>query len=148
RLQMDTESLQQERNTKSKNIGKAKAAGQDIAPLLQEVENLKQSLTDAENQLATVQAELEDVLTGVPNLLSDDVPEGKAEDENVEVIRWGNPRTFDFEIKDHVDVGADVGGLDFETAVKITGSRFAVMTGEVARLHRALIQFMLNTHTT
>ena len=147
RLQMEAESLQQERNSRSKNIGKAKAAGEDIAPLLQEVEKLKQSLAEAEIQLTAVQAELEGILTGVPNLLAGDVPEGKSEEDNVEVLRWGTPRTFDFEIKDHVDVGAEVGGLDFETATKITGARFAVMTGEVARLHRALIQFMLNTHT-
>lgn len=147
RLQMEAESLQQERNSRSKNIGKAKAAGEDIAPLLQEVDKLKQSLTDAETQLTAVQTELEEILTGVPNLLSDDVPDGKSEEDNVEVSRWGTPRTFDFEIKDHVDVGAEVGGLDFETATKITGARFAVMTGDVARLHRALVQFMLNTHT-
>lgn len=147
RLQMDAESLQQERNTRSKNIGKAKAAGEDIAPLLQEVEKLKQSLADAETQLTAVQAELEEILTGVPNLLADDVPDGKSEEDNVEVSLWGTPRTFDFEIKDHVDVGTEVGGLDFETATKITGARFAVMSGEVARMHRALIQFMLNTHT-
>ena len=147
RLQMDAESLQQERNSRSKNIGKAKAAGEDIAPLLQEVEKLKQSLADAETQLTAVQAELEEILTGVPNLLADEVPDGKSEEDNVEVSLWGTPRTFDFEIKDHVDVGTEVGGLDFETATKITGARFAVMSGEVARLHRALIQFMLNTHT-
>ncbi len=147
RLQMEAESLQQERNTRSKNIGKAKAAGEDIAPLLQEVENLKQSLAEAEKQLGAVQTELDEILTGVPNLLADDVPQGKSEEDNVEVMRWGTPREFDFEIQDHVDVGAGVGGLDFETAGKITGARFAMMSGEIARMHRALIQFMLNTHT-
>jgi len=146
-LQVESENLQQERNAKSKGIGKAKASGEDIAPLLKEVENLKGALSEAEQKLGAVQNEMDAILFGIPNLLASDVPEGKSEDDNVEVSQWGTPRSFDFEIKDHVDVGATLGGLDFETAGKITGSRFAVMTGAVARMHRALIQFMLNTHT-
>ncbi|WP_028885265.1 serine--tRNA ligase [Teredinibacter turnerae] len=146
-VQVECENLQQERNTRSKSIGKAKAAGEDIAPLLKEVDNLKSALTEAEQKLGAVQTELDEIIAGVPNLLADDVPEGKNEDDNVEVSQWGTPREFEFEVKDHVDVGAGLKGLDFETAGKITGSRFAVMTGAVARLHRALIQFMLNTHT-
>lgn len=146
-VQVECENLQQERNTRSKSIGKAKAAGEDIAPLLKEVDNLKSALSEAEQKLGAVQAELDEIIAGVPNILADEVPEGKNEDENVEVSQWGTPREFDFEVKDHVDVGAGLKGLDFETAGKITGSRFAVMTGAVARLHRALIQFMLNTHT-
>ncbi|WP_028876049.1 serine--tRNA ligase [Teredinibacter turnerae] len=146
-VQVECENLQQERNTRSKSIGKAKAAGEDIAPLLKEVDNLKSALSEAEQKLGAVQAELDEIIAGVPNVLADEVPEGKNEDDNVEVSQWGKPREFDFEVKDHVDVGAGLKGLDFETAGKITGSRFAVMTGAVARLHRALIQFMLNTHT-
>ncbi|WP_019601732.1 serine--tRNA ligase [Teredinibacter turnerae] len=146
-VQVESENLQQERNTRSKSIGKAKAAGEDIAPLLKEVDNLKSALSEAEQKLGAVQAELDEIIAGVPNVLADEVPEGKNEDDNVQVSQWGTPREFDFEVKDHVDVGAGLKGLDFETAGKITGSRFAVMTGAVARLHRALIQFMLNTHT-
>lgn len=145
-IQVKTESLQQERNSKSKNIGKAKAQGEDIAPLLKEVEDLKGSLHDAEQQLHSVQAKTDELLSGVPNIPHDSVPEGNDEDDNVEVALWGEPRAFDFDVKDHVDLGADLGGLDFETASKLTGSRFAVLRGGVARLHRALIQFMLDTH--
>lgn len=147
KAQVDCEALQQERNTRAKNVGKAKAAGEDITPLLQEVDNLKQSLTNAEQQLQQVQLELDELLTGVPNLPADEVPEGKSEEDNVEIRRWGEPRQFDFEVKDHVDLGEKLGGLDFETATKLTGSRFAVMSGGIAKLHRALTQFMLNTHT-
>ncbi|WP_045859867.1 serine--tRNA ligase [Teredinibacter purpureus] len=146
-VQVECEALQQERNTKSKGIGKAKAAGEDIAPLLKEVENLKGALTTAEQKLGQVQTEMDDILFGIPNILAEDVPHGKSEEDNVEISRWGTPRTFDFDVKDHVDVGGDLGGLDFETAGKITGSRFAIMTGTIARMHRALIQYMLNTHT-
>ncbi|GAA6152663.1 serine--tRNA ligase [Pseudoteredinibacter isoporae] len=145
-IQVKTEALQQERNSKSKKIGKAKAQGEDIAPLLKEVEDLKGSLQEAEQQLHAVQSKMDELLSGVPNVLHDSVPEGSDEDDNVEVSSWGEPREFDFDVKDHVDLGSDLGGLDFETASKITGSRFAVMRGGVARLHRALIQFMLDTH--
>jgi len=145
-IQVKTETLQQERNSKSKNIGKAKAQGEDIAPLLKEVEDLKSELNQAEQQLHDVQSRTEELLSGIPNIPDDAVPEGKTEDDNVEIARWGEPRAFDFEIKDHVDVGAKLGGLDFETASKLTGSRFAVLRGGVARLHRALTQFMLDIH--
>ncbi|WP_444894063.1 serine--tRNA ligase [Microbulbifer sp. TRSA001] len=146
-LQVRTESLQNERNSKSKNIGRAKANGEDIAPLLKEVESLGGELQDAKHALTELQGELDAILSAIPNLPDASVPEGESEDDNVEVRRWGQPRTFDFEVKDHVDLGTHLGGLDFEMAVKLTGSRFAVMSGEVARLHRALAQFMLDTHT-
>lgn len=145
-IQVKAEALQQERNSKSKNIGKAKAQGEDIAPLLKQVESLKGQLNDAEQELHGVQSQLEELLAGIPNIPADEVPEGSSEDDNVEVLTWGQPRQFDFEVKDHVDLGAELGGLDFESASKITGSRFAVMRKGVARLHRALIQFMLDTH--
>ncbi|WHI47435.1 serine--tRNA ligase [Microbulbifer sp. EKSA008] len=146
-LQVRTESLQNERNSKSKNIGRAKANGEDIAPLLKEVESLGGELQDAKHALTELQGELDAILSAIPNLPDASVPEGESEDDNVEVRRWGQPRTFDFEVKDHVDLGTHLGGLDFEMAVKLTGSRFAVMSGDVARLHRALAQFMLDTHT-
>lgn len=145
-IQVKTEMLQQERNSKSKNIGKAKSQGEDIAPLLKEVEELKASLHEAEQQLHKVQADTEELLSGVPNIPDDSVPEGSSEDDNVEIYCWGEPRSFDFDVKDHVDLGAELGGLDFETASKLTGSRFAVLRGGVARLHRALTQFMLDVH--
>jgi len=145
-IQVKTENLQQERNSRSKNIGKAKAAGEDIGPLLKEVEQLKQELATAEKGLDKVQAALDSLLSGVPNIPADEVPEGRDEDDNVEIRRWGTPREFAFEIKDHVDLGGQNNELDFETASKLTGARFAVMRGGIARLHRALIQFMLDTH--
>ena len=146
-VQKESESLQQERNARSKNIGKAKAAGEDIAPLLKEVDNLKQSLAEAEENLGAIQSEIDEIVFGIPNMVAEEVPEGASEDDNVEITTWGTPKEFSFEVKDHVDVGATIDGLDFETAGKITGSRFAIMTGDIARLHRALIQFMLDTHT-
>ncbi|MFC3154754.1 serine--tRNA ligase [Gilvimarinus japonicus] len=145
-IQVKTEQLQSERNSRSKNIGKAKAAGDDITPLLKEVDQLKHDLSQAETELHEVQNKLDEYLSGVPNIPADEVPEGLSEDDNVEVRRWGTPREFDFEVKDHVDLGADIDGLDFETASKITGSRFAVMRGGVARMHRALVQLMLDMH--
>ena len=144
-LQVDTENLQNERNTRSKGIGKAKAAGEDIQPLLEEVADLGSKLDAAKAELNDVQAQLDDVLYGVPNIPCDNVPEGADEDDNVEIRRWGTPREFDFEPQDHVSLGEASGELDFETAAKLTGSRFSVMTGKLARLHRALIQFMLDT---
>ncbi len=144
--QVQTEQLQSERNTKSKSIGKAKAAGEDIQPLLDEVAGLGESLDKAKAELNVIQDQLDAILLGIPNLPHETVPQGKDEAENVEIRRWGEPRAFDFEIKDHVDVGAGLGQLDFETASKITGSRFVVMRGQVAQLHRALIQFMLDLH--
>lgn len=145
-IQTKTETLQQERNTRSKNIGKAKAAGEDVVPLMQAVEQLKQDLNNAEAELLRVQESLEEFLTSVPNIPADEVPNGKSEEDNLEIRRWGTPRKFDFPIVDHVDLGATLGGLDFDTASKITGSRFAVLRGSIARMHRALAQFMLDTH--
>ncbi len=146
-LQINAESLQAERNSRSKNIGKAKAAGDDIAPLLAEVDRLKSDLEAAEKSLHQVQLELDTLLSGIPNIPDAEVPAGKTEDDNVEINRWGEARCFDFPIQDHVDLGDKLGLLDFDVAAKITGSRFAVMHGQLAQLHRALIQFMLNTHT-
>ncbi len=145
-IQVKAESLQQERNTRSKSIGKAKAAGEDIAPLLAEVDQLKQSYTAAEHELHAIQAQLEDILSTIPNIPDEQVPEGKTEDDNVEIRRWGDPKTFDFDVKDHLDLGSELGQIDMECAAKLTGSRFSVMKGDIARLHRALIQFMINTH--
>jgi seryl-tRNA synthetase len=146
-LQVLTQELQSERNTRSKNIGKAKAAGEDIAPLLKEVEGLGEQLKAGEGELAALQDELNILLMGIPNIPHASVPDGKGEEDNPEIRTWGEPTSFDFEPKDHVDLGEDLGQLDFEIAAKLTGSRFCVMRGPLARLHRALIQFMLDTHT-
>ncbi len=146
-IQVKTENLQQERNSKSKDIGKVKQAGQDATPLMQAVENIKQELATAEVELANIQQEWDAFVSALPNIPADEVPEGKSDEDNVEVRRWGMPRSFHFEIKDHVDLGAAIGGLDFDTAAKISSSRFAVLRGDLARLHRALAQFMLDTHT-
>ncbi len=145
-IQTETETLQNERNTRSKGIGKAKAAGEDIQPLLAEVQNLGDQLDAAKERLNEVQAQLDNLLLGVPNIPHESVPEGADEDDNVEVRTWGTPAEFDFEPLDHVALGEKNGELDFETAAKLTGSRFAVMKGKMARLHRALTQMMLDTH--
>lgn len=145
-IQIKTENLQSERNSISKGIGKAKQAGEDVAPMMQAVENIKQELATAEVELAKVQAEWDAFVNAIPNVPADEVPEGKSEEDNVEVRTWGTPRNFEFPIVDHVDLGANLAGLDFETGTKITGTRFAVLRGGVARLHRALAQFMLDTH--
>lgn len=145
-VQTKTEELQQQSNSRAKNIGKAKAAGEDIAPLLAEVGQLKKDLASAEHELTAVQESLESLLSGIPNIPDESVPEGLSEDDNVELRTWGQPRQFDFDVVDHVDLGEKLGGLDFATATKLTGSRFAVMSGGIARLHRALAQFMLDTH--
>lgn len=147
-IQVKTENLQAERNSISKGIGKAKQAGEDVAPMMQAVENIKQQLVGAEAELATIQTEWDDFVKAIPNIPADEVPEGKSDEDNVEIRRWGTPRNFDFPVVDHVDLGANLGGLDFEVATKITGTRFAVLRAGVARLHRALAQFMLETHTT
>jgi seryl-tRNA synthetase len=146
-LQVRTQELQAERNARSKGIGRAKAAGEDIAPLLNEVEGLGEQLKLAEEELHALQEELNAVLLDIPNLPHASVPEGAGEEDNPEIRRWGEPPRFDFEAKDHVDLGEGLGLLDFETAAKLTGSRFSVIQGQLARLHRALIQFMLDTHT-
>ncbi len=147
-LQVRTQELQNERNTRSKSIGKAKAQGEDIAPLLAEVGKLGEELKTAEAELNELQQALEDIALGIPNIPHESTPDGASEEENIEIRRWGEPKKFDFDVKDHVDVGEGIGGLDFETAAKITGSRFALMSGGIARMHRALIQFMLDTHTS
>ncbi|WP_028302773.1 serine--tRNA ligase [Oceanospirillum maris] len=146
-LQTETEQLQNERNTRSKAIGKAKASGEDIQPLLAEVSDMGDRLDAGKQKLAELQEQLTDLLLTLPNIPHESVPAGNSEDDNVEIRRWGTPKELAFEPKDHVDLGAPNGLLDFETGVKITGSRFATMRGDLARLHRALTQFMLNTHT-
>jgi len=146
--QLDAQALQTERNARSKLIGKAKAAGEDIAPLLAEIEDLGDQHKAAEIRLSQVLNQLNDIAMGIPNIPQDDVPAGKDESDNVEVSRWGMPREFDFEPKDHVDLGAGLGQMDFETAAKISGARFVTLSGQLARLQRALTQFMLDTHIT
>lgn len=147
-LQMDTQELQNLRNTKSKGIGQAKARGEDIAPLLAEVDGLGAQLDAAKQRLDAVLAELDKIALTIPNLPDLSVPVGADEQGNLEVRRFGEPASFDFEVKDHVALGeAYAEGLDFESAVKLSGSRFVVMKGQMARLHRALAQFMLDVHT-
>jgi seryl-tRNA synthetase len=145
--QVETQELQSERNHHSKAIGKAKAAGEDVTELLENVSELGDKLRAREAQLEAIQAHLNDLLMGLPNLPHESVPIGSNEADNVEVRRWFDPTAFEFTPKDHVDLGANLGLLDFETAAKITGSRFSLMRGTLARLHRALIQFMLDLHT-
>ena len=144
---LEVERLRNERNVRSKDIGKAKAQGQDVAPLLAEVENLGAQMKAAEEAFAAAQTAFDDLALRLPNLPHSSVPEGKDEHGNVELRTWGTPRSFDFAPQDHVALGEKLGGLDFETAAKLSGARFAVLTGGVARLHRALAQFMLDTHT-
>lgn len=147
-IQVQTETLQAERNSRSKSIGQAKAKGEDIQPLLAEVDQLGEKLEAAKVQLKTIQDEMHQVIAGIPNLPAEEVPIGKDEDENVEVLRWGTPREFSFEPKDHVDVGLALQhGMNFDQGSKLAGARFVVLQGAVARLHRALTQFMLNLHT-
>ncbi|MFV1974096.1 MAG: serine--tRNA ligase, partial [Thiohalobacterales bacterium] len=145
--QARTQALQAERNSRSKGIGKAKAAGEDITPLLQEVEGLGDQLKAAGEELAGLQSTLNNILMGIPNIPHESVPEGTGEEDNPEIRRWGEPAGFEFEVKDHVDLGEQLGLLDFQAAAKIAGSRFCVIQGPLARLQRALTQFMLDTHT-
>ena len=146
-LQVKTETLQAERNARSKAIGAAKARGEDIEPLLEEVDNMAIELSMAKSQLDDVQAELNKIALTIPNIPADEVPLGKDDSENKEISRWGEPRVFDFEIKDHVSLGENLAGLDFAAGVKLSGARFAVMKGQIAKMHRALAQFMLDLHT-
>ena len=146
-LQVKTETLQAERNARSKAIGAAKARGEDIAPLLAEVDHMAAELEQGKVELDKVQNALNDIALNIPNIPADEVPLGKDDSENLEVSRWGEPRKFDFEVKDHVALGENLQGLDFASAVKLTGSRFVVMKGQIAKLHRALAQFMLDLHT-
>ncbi|MBT8102561.1 MAG: serine--tRNA ligase, partial [Gammaproteobacteria bacterium] len=147
-LQVETEALRSERNSSAKNIGKAKAQGEDIEPLLAAVKELGDKLERNESALQEVLASLNDIELGLPNLLSDDVPVGSSESDNAEMRRWGEPTALAFAAKDHIDLGEHLGLLDFESASRISGARFVVMRGLLARLQRALIQFMLDTHTT
>lgn len=146
-LQVTAEELQAKRNARSKEIGKTKAQGGDVDALMQEVASFAEQLKSSQEELESVQANLTALLQGMPNAPHESVPAGQTEDDNQEISRWGEPKAYDFDVKDHVDLGEALGGLDFETATKITGSRFVVMKGALARMHRALIQFMLDTHT-
>ncbi|GIU10919.1 MULTISPECIES: serine--tRNA ligase [unclassified Shewanella] len=147
-LQVATEELQASRNAISKSIGQAKAKGEDVAPIMAQVGSLGEELDAKKTELAALLEELNAIAMSVPNLPDESAPIGADESENVEVRRWGTPKEFDFAAKDHVELGENVGGLDFKNAVKITGSRFIVMKGQIARMHRALAQFMLDLHTT
>ena len=145
-LQVETQKLQNQRNTSSRDIGKAKAKGEDIAPMLDAVKDLGDRLETRQADLQSVQAKLEGIELRLPNLIDESVPDGKDESDNVEIRRWGEPAEFDFDVRDHIELGESLGMLDFEAASKMSGSRFAVMRGPLARLQRAIIQFMLDTH--
>lgn len=146
-VQVKTQDLQNERNSRSKAIGIAKAKGEDVQPLLDQVQHLGDALKAAEASLAEIQVQLETLMESVPNVLDASVPDGKSEEFNLEISRWGDLPEFDFVAKDHVDLGALLKGIDFELGVKIASSRFVVLTGPLARLQRAIIQLMLDTHT-
>ena len=148
--QTATENLQSQRNALSRQIGQAKAKGDDkrVVEIMAEVAVFGDQLKQEENALGLIQARLRDFLEQIPNIPHATVPEGSGPEGNVEQRRWGAPRRFDFPVKDHVDVGEALGLLDFATATKLAGARFAVMKGAVARLHRALAQFMLDVHTS
>lgn len=147
-IQVETENLQAERNGGSKLIGKAKAQGQDVSEILSRMSEVNANLASKQVELESLQVELNDFLFSVPNLPHESVPAGTSEDDNVEIRKWGTPKQFEFAVKDHVDLGEQSGWLDFETAAKIAGARFSVLKGPLARLHRALIQFMLDAHTS
>lgn len=147
-LQQTTEQLQAERNAGAKQVGQLKKSGEDASELMARMQAISDEIKDAENKLSQLQAKIEEKLLNIPNLPDESVPEGKDENDNVEVLKWGTPRNFDFEIKDHTDLGEQMGCLEFETATKLTGSRFSVLKGSLARLQRALTQFMLDKHTT
>ena len=147
-LQVRTQELQNERNTRSKSIGQAKARGEDIQPLLAEVGQLGAKLDLAKEELNVLLEKIDTIVSAIPNLPHESVPFGNDEDDNVEIRRWGAPKTFDFDVKDHVDLAAALSkGLDFECGAKLSGTRFVVMRGQIARLNRALGQFMLDLHT-
>ena len=145
-IQVQTQDLQNLRNTKSKAIGQAKASGESIEPLLEEVSDLGEKLDNAKAVLNDLQLKIDEIVMAIPNIPHPSVPEGQSEDENIELSKWGEPKKFDFEPKDHVDLG-EMHGIDFAAAAKISGSRFVVITGTVAKLQRALTQFMLDQHT-
>jgi seryl-tRNA synthetase len=144
-VQIRTQELQNERNKSSKSIGQAKAKGEDIQPLLDKVQNYADQLKESENELADIQQEMTALMSAIPNILDELVPAGKNEEDNIEIKRWGEIPEFSFQAKDHVDLGESK-GLDFELAAKITSARFAVLKGTLARLQRAIIQLMLDTH--
>ena len=146
-LQVQVETVRALRNQQSKKIGQLKSAGEDTAPVLAEVVGLGDQLAVAEQELDSIQLALDKLLEEIPNIPADGVPDGLSEDENIELRAWGEFKDFDFEVSDHVDLGNALRQMDFETAAKITGSRFVVLRGSLARLHRALIQFMLDVHT-
>lgn len=146
-IQQRTQTLQAERNKTSKQIGMLKAKGEDAQSVLDQVANLGDQLKTAESELADVLAQLDDMLLCVPNLLDDDVPPGKDENDNVEIKRWGELPVFDFEVKDHIELGESLGGMDFDRAAKLSGARFVVLQNGIAKLQRALAQFMLDLHT-
>ncbi|QDH70124.1 serine--tRNA ligase [Marilutibacter alkalisoli] len=146
-IQVRTQELQNLRNTRSKAIGQAKAKGEDVAPLLAEVAGFGDELKACEAKLEEIKAKLDAIALGIPNLPHESVPAGADESANVEQGRWGTPRDFDFEVKDHVELGERHGWLDGDTAAKLSGARFTVLRGQLARLHRALAQFMLDLHT-
>ncbi len=146
-VQVQVEELRNQRNVKSQGIGRAKAAGEDVQPLMTAVQSLGEALKKAEATLETVQTGLRDVYLGLPNLLHDSVPDGRDESDNEEIRVWGALPVFEFDPLDHVDLGERLGVLDFEAAAVLTGARFSVLRGPLARMHRALIQFMLNLHT-
>lgn len=146
-LQVKTQELQSQRNASAKAIGQAKAKGEDAQPLLDAVANLGSELDATKKAQDEVLNAINDIALAIPNLPDESVPEGADEEDNVEILTWGTPKKYDFEVKDHVDVGQDLNGLDFEMGVKISGARFTVMRGQVARMHRALTQYMLDTHT-
>jgi len=145
-LQVATENLQSERNSRSRAIGDAKAKGDDIQPLLDDVAKLGDQLKNAEAELAELQLRLDTLLLGVPNIPDDSIPAGNSEADNIEVLRWGEHPQFDFEPSDHIELGQALGGMDFERAAKLSGARFVTMTGALVTLQRALIQFMINQH--
>ncbi len=146
-VQVATQQLQAERNAQSKAIGMAKAKGENTSQAMKEVADIGTALKQAETELEQVQAELTQIALGIPNIPHESVPDGKDETANAEIRRWGEPRKLDFKPKDHADLGDALGMMDFDTAAKIAGARFVVMSGSLARLHRALIQFMLDLHT-
>lgn len=146
-LQVETESLQAERNARSKAIGEAKARGEDITSVREEVNKLGERLNSAKAELEILLNQIKDIASNIPNIPDESVPDGKDENDNVEISRFGTPRTFDFPVQDHVALGERFGGLDFAAGVKLTGARFVVMKSQIARLHRAIAQFMLDLHT-
>ncbi len=146
-IQVKTQELQNERNSRSKQIGQAKAKGEDVQPLLDQVQHLGDELKVAETQLTVIQQALSDLMGGIPNILDDSVPDGKNEEANVEIKHWGKPPELPFTPKDHVDLGAINNRIDFELGAKISGTRFVVLNGTIARLQRAIIQLMLDTHS-